>query len=268
MKKENGITLVALIVTVVVLLILTSVSIISGTESVDATRLQGFYMQLEIIQKRVDNIQTTNESYIINKDGVETVVELKNAGEELKNEQIAFLQNILDQREITITTANNFRYFTIQNLEEQLDLDNIDYNVFIDFENRIIVAEDCVDIGGNKYYLLENQMYNIDQNTNKNTGTIEALEYLVTQYGENKYKVSITPSNTIGDLGETGYIKYKKASTKYWETSSSLELIVELDKEYNIIYIDNNNNSIEKKIKVQLDEENDNKPTVIEITAE
>ena len=64
MKKENGITLVSLILTVVVLIIIVSVSVSVGTNSLDSTRLKGFYMQLEIVQKRVDDITATNESYI------------------------------------------------------------------------------------------------------------------------------------------------------------------------------------------------------------
>ena len=69
MKKNNnqndsGITLVVLIITIVIMLIIAGVSISTGTESLNSTRLNGFYMQLELVQKRVDDIATTNESYV------------------------------------------------------------------------------------------------------------------------------------------------------------------------------------------------------------
>ena len=263
MKKEKGITLIALVITVVVLLILASVSIQYGTETIENTRLQGFYMQLEIIQKRVDVISSTNESYSTNINGVETTIELKESGNNLTSEQIEFLQNVLEQGEITITTANNFKYFTIQDLEEKLDLHNMEYNVFIDFENRIVVAENGIDIEGKKYYILKNERYTIEQN--KNTVTIDSLSYTVTEFGEMHYKVTIIPNNSIEDVEKLKYVKYKSTNTKYWETLNKNEIILKLGIEYNLIYTDNNNNSIEKTIKVQLDDKN-NKPTIIEIT--
>ena len=64
MKKQNGITLATLVITIVVLLIISVVTILNSTDSLESTRLKGFYTKLEFVQKRVDNIAATNESYI------------------------------------------------------------------------------------------------------------------------------------------------------------------------------------------------------------
>lgn len=249
MKQEKGITLVALILTVVLLLIFASVSIKTGSQSIEETRLKGFYMQLEIIQKRIDDIAATNESYV---DGTGNIIYLKEQGKALNEEQITSLENILSIENITASTSN-FRYFTIQDLESQLDLTEIEYNVYIDFDNRIVVAADGITIGDKIYYVLENKTYFVEEDNTKNTGTIEALNYNITQYNGNLYKVVITPSNIIGDLDGTGYVKYKKTTTKYWETSNNNEIILEISVEYNLIYIDSNNNKIEKTIKIEED---------------
>lgn len=249
MKREKGITLVALIITIVVMLILASVSIKSGTESLNSTRLQGFYTQLEIVQKRVDDIATTNESYI---DGDGNTVYLKNTGRALTDAQITSLQNIITSENLGIETTN-FRYFTVEDLEDILDLSEVEYNLFIDFNNRVIVAEDGIKIGDKTYYVLENATYFVEQNTNKNVGTIQSLIYTATQYGTGKCKVVVTPSNTVGDVGGSGYVKYKKTTTKYWEVSNNTEMILEISVEYNIVYVDANKNSIEKTIKVEVD---------------
>ena len=75
LANEKGITLVALLITVIVMMIIVGISVDTGTESLDSTRLQGFYMQLETIQKRADDIATTNEGYYItNADGTKTEV--------------------------------------------------------------------------------------------------------------------------------------------------------------------------------------------------
>ena len=83
--QEKGITLVGLIITVVVMLIIAGVSIYNGTESLNSTRLRGFYTQLEIVQKRVDDIAATDEKYN-NKNGIE--VNIKDSGRTLTQEQV------------------------------------------------------------------------------------------------------------------------------------------------------------------------------------
>ena len=51
LKSESGITLMALIITIVVMLIIVGISVNYGISSLDDTRLRGFYSELEIIQK-------------------------------------------------------------------------------------------------------------------------------------------------------------------------------------------------------------------------
>lgn len=247
MKREEGITLVALIITIIVMLILASVSIKSGTESLNSTRLQGFYTQLEIVQKRVDDIATTNESYI---DGDGNTVYLKNTGRALTDAQNTSLQNIITSENLGVETTN-FRYFTVEDLENILDLSEVEYNLFIDFNSRIIVAEDGIKIGDKTYYVLENATYFVKQDTEKNI--VQSLIYNATQYSTGKCKVIVTGINAAGNVLGGGYVKYKKTTTKYWEVSDSTEMILETSVEYNIVYVDANKNSIEKTIKVEVD---------------
>lgn len=251
MKSEKGITLAVLIITIIVMVILASVSISIGTNSLDSTRLKGFYTQLEIIQKRVDDIATTNESYI---DSNGNTVYLKEKGlsyNELKDVQKANLQKILQKEKLTTIPTTNFRYFIAENLEKYLDLSDMDYNVFIDFDNRIIIAEDGIKIGDTTYHVLKNATYFVQQDTEKNI--VQSLIYDATQYRTGKCKVIVTAINAAGDVLGGGYVKYKKTSTKYWEVSDNTEIIIEADVEYNIVYVDANKNSIEKTIKVEVD---------------
>lgn len=246
--RENGITLVGLIITVVVMLIIAGVSIYNGTESLNSTRLRGFYTQLEIVQKRVDDIAATNEMYI-NKDGHE--INIKESGQSLTQNQKQKLQNILQAEKVDINNVNleEFRYFTIQDLEEILDIREIEYNLFINFSKRLIVAV----IDEKTYYILENSIYFTELNSQKNIGLIKSLKYSKPiKYIDDTYKVTITPDEVEGNLSKDGYIKYKLTTTKYWETSKDLTIVMEKDVEYNIKYIDDNNN-IERIIKIQLE---------------
>ena len=248
-SNNKGITLAALIIIVIVMIIIASVSISSALDSVNDTILEGFYTQLELVQKRVDDIETTNEKYI-NDSG--EAIEIKNTGGLLTEEQKLELNNILEKEQITGINIEKFKYFTIQDVKNILDVKQIDYNLFINFENRIVVAENGIKIDNDYYYMLNNAKSFIKHNGEKNVGKIDYLDYGdPIEYGKGTYKVIITPGNTIGDLDKTGYIRYKKSTSKYWEVTNENYIIMELDTKYNIIFKDLNENSIEKVIRVE-----------------
>lgn len=255
MKKENGITLMSLVITVIVLILIAGISIKSGTESVDDTRLEAFYTELEVIQKRVDEIASTNENYIDNNGNK---IYLKDVGTNLNDEQTNLLTSINSNY-----VPSNFKYFTANQLKNIFGLSDISQDVFINFSDRTVISANGIEINKKKYYTLKNTSYFVEH-TEKNKGVIDSLKYNATLYGTNKYKVKITPSNTIGDITEDGIIKYKKSNSKYWETTNNLEIIIEQNIEYDIIYQDKNNNTVTKKIIVKLDD-NTNQPVVSEL---
>ena len=264
MKSEKGITLAVLIITIILMVILASVSISIGTDSLDSTRLKGFYTQLEIIQKRVDDIASTNESYIDKNGDTKYLKEQGLSYNKLKDVQKDNLQDILQIENLTTIPITNFRYFTSEQLDSILDLSEIDYNVFIDFDNRIIIAEEGIEIKENTYYMLENSVYYPTYDKDKDKPVLDSLKCdEVKKYGTNKYKIPVTPVYSTSNNAE-GYIKYKKTTTKYWETSNNLEMVIEELGDYVIIYQDLYGNSVTKKITVAADE--DNNVTVTEIT--
>lgn len=257
--NEKGITLVSLIVTVTVMVIIIGLSVDIGLGSVYSTRLKGFYMHLETIQKRADDIATTNEGhYVNNGDGTRTYVDLKTeGGRDLTSSQVAFVQTILAEKGLGISPSE-FRYFTSEDLDEQLEITHMDYNVFIHFDTRTVISEKGLTINGKTYYMLENNIYYVEQNTSKNQGTL-SLTYSIAKYNLNNYKVTVTP-NTVGDLTTNGTLRYKKTTTKYWEIASGLEIVISDLTKYNIEYVDSNKNMVLETITLALDK--DGKPTV------
>lgn len=255
-NNEKGITLVALLTTVAVMLIIVGVSIGTGTDSISSTRLKGFYSQLELIQKRVDDIASTNEGYY---NSSQTYVDIKTqTGSALTSEQKTFLQGVLSAEGLSSIPVDEFKYYTKENLKEQLDLSEMDYNVFIHYNTRTIVSEKGVKSKGKTYYVLENSTYFVEQNTNKNQGTI-SLTYSIAKYGTSNYKIIVTPTK-IGDLNATGTLKYKEATSKYWETANGLEIVINKLAQYNVEYVDSNKNTVSQTITVSLD--SDSNPVV------
>lgn len=98
--------------------------------------------------------------------------------------------------------------------------------------------------------MLESQKYTIDQNTDKNKGDVD-FKYKVENYGANKYRIKITPVN-VGDVKD-GIVKYKKSNVDYWTAAKDNQIIVNQVTVYDIIYIDANNNSKQKQIKLSVD---------------
>ena len=191
-ENEAGITLVSLIITIVVMVIIASVSISSGKDSINSAKLKGFYAKLEIVQKRVDDIASTNESYI---DENGEIKYLKESGNDLESTQKLNLEVILSGKGISSDIIDNFRYFTVAELEAVLGIKGVKYNLFIDFENRIIVAEKGITIDNKTYYTLEDATYFVEH-TDKNVGIDGKIEKLIynnpIKYGEGKCKLSIT----------------------------------------------------------------------------
>lgn len=59
-KNNKGVTLVALSITIVVILIIASVTYVSGRDLLDSTKLKGYITTMYLVKGEVDNI---NESY-------------------------------------------------------------------------------------------------------------------------------------------------------------------------------------------------------------
>ena len=145
-----------------------------------------------------------------------------------------------------------FKYFTSEDLKEILDIFGVEQDVLIDFTNKIVVSANGIEIDGEKYHMLENSVYYPTYDENKNKPVLDTLSYTVTNYGTNKYKITVTPNYSTSNTAE-GYVKYKKTTTKYWETSNNLEIIIEELGTYDIIYQDVYENSITKKVTVAVD---------------
>lgn len=256
--SDKGITLIALIVTISVMIIIISISVYTGKDTLDNTRLQEFYTELGIIQKRVDDIVTTNEEYV---DYYGISKPLKNLGTTKVLGEMLNIDSVReDLKEVFGYYVDlplvEFKYFKASELEEFFDLKNMKYNVYVHFETRTIVSEQGVSVNGTTYHVLKNQLYFPNQNNEKNK--TEDLEYTASGYGT-KYRIKVTPITT-GDLIANGTLQYKKSTSKYWETVDGLDIIVSELTKYDIKYTDNNKHTISETIKVSLNSEG--KPSI------
>lgn len=134
-------------------------------------------------------------------------------------------------------------------------------NLLINFEEIKVINPDGIEVDGKKYYTLIDKKYTVVKNTDKNVANVD-FTYTVENYGEEKYKIIVSPVN-VGDIKE-GIVKYKKSDLEYWTAAKDNKIIVNQLADYDIIYIDANNNSKQKKINLSLD--NNKKVVAKEVT--
>ena len=142
MKNEKGVTLVTLVVIIVIMSILAATSITFGLHTIDSMQLQNFSYELEQIQGRVDTIyekiKLGDESY-------------KQIGENanFSTKAVSTLKNL------GISDISNYQYLTPKDLEEDLNIENSDQSVVINFKTKDVISVDGFKYKDTTYYRLK-----------------------------------------------------------------------------------------------------------------
>ena len=140
MKEKKGITLVALLITVTIMLILASVSIYSGIEINKDAIVKKFVYQMQLIQTKIDSLN---------------IDEINGLGQQVTSQHKSILLEAYNNGEISDNTEdyfNNFKYFSIEELRDELDIDNVTAGVLINFFTKEIVSEKGVKHNNRIYY--------------------------------------------------------------------------------------------------------------------
>lgn len=265
-KSQKGITLIALVLTVIILLILASVATYTGIESYDKAEQIKFVSQMQLIQAKVDEK--------VQEEGFDSTT----IGTVLTDEQKQILMNSIQNDGISDPTVdeefeNYVRYFSRQELSKQLDLDNIDEDIIINFKTREVISTIGFEYGGTTYYT----QYKLPEGEK------------LTQYEKPNTTLSFTYSKTAQDLssvikitkverqetkedGSTGepvelkldtlkYELWKKDTNdeyKYLKQINSDETLISVAGEYKIKVIDNAGTECEEDFTIKIT----NSPTV------
>jgi Tfp pilus assembly protein PilE len=166
MKKEDGVTLVSLVATVIVMLILATVTTYSGIESYKEAKKENFIAKMKVIQEKVDLIKSEYKNWsgyvdydITTEDGVNAY----------KTNLYAYLKEIYqietkvsdsDQSWIEIDaseeeTIDDYYYFSTSEIKSKLGLDgfkNSNFELAINFDNRKVFEKTGITIDGTKYH--------------------------------------------------------------------------------------------------------------------
>lgn len=162
MKNQKGITLISLTVTIIILVLLSSITIRVGTDAYTATLTKTFISQMKVIQGKVDNL-TENSN-------LDTSSFVKLSSLESEDKDYELFTNIISNPEdynintniswndILDSNADNYYYFTPENLESKLGLKNQKFTVIINFQTRNIISKTSIMKDGVEYY----RQYDLD----------------------------------------------------------------------------------------------------------
>lgn len=231
MKKQKGITLITLVITIVLMCIIAGVATYSGLETVASAKVTTFKAELEMIQAKVNVIYekrktSDNEKQYYN-----------NLGQDINfiNEQT--LLQVLGG-----TSKEGFRYFSKEDLS-LLELADIKQDVIINFDTCEVISITGIEIDNVKYYKLKDlpnyNWYKVEH-VNKN---MVAKEFIIEQTKlSDSYRITIKDSN--GKDINNGSLSYKLHNNENWILNgNNMSFIVRELGIYDVRYTDTSGNS-------------------------
>ena len=216
-SKQKGITLIALIITIVVLLILASIATYSGIEIIESSKLQRFTAEMKIMQTQVNSLYDKWKRGELDKNII---------GRELNCEpDVQEQANKVLTTELDIKDTTGYRYYDQETIKEQ-GIEGVEQEFFINVEKREVVSYKGLKYNGEMYYTLvqlPDGLYNIDYNPEiYDKPTFEVRSEKIE---ENKWKITISNIQYEGEINKWE-VKYKLAEKNYENVTEDMSFIV------------------------------------------
>lgn len=238
-KSEKGVTLVALVTTIILLLILSTIGVTSGKSTIEFSNFNKLKNQLTVLQTKVNELNQQNKTDI---------------GQEIGDNQKLILNNEIvsniiykDKTEKEKNTIEaGFRLLNGNQIKDQLGLDGYKGNYLINVEYRYVVLCEGLEYNGITYYMIDQMddgLYNVEyHNKNSDSGSFEVN---IIAEGD-KCKVEITDINYDGYVSDW-QVKYKLSTNSQWNTSDDLNFYVRQQGVYDIKVVHGDEIELETK---------------------
>ena len=232
-KNDSGITLVALSITIIVLLILSTVAVSSGKKAIENSRLTTFTAEMKVMQSEVNLLydKWKNEEKI--KFGDEEK-EITNIGNTITDEQ--------KNRYNSLNLTADYKLYDA-NVIEKLGIEGIEGTYFVNIKDRKVISVEGLSYGGKKYYTLDalpEGLYNVDYEGDS-TGSAPTFESKVEYVGESKWRITIYNISYKGNIKKWNFA-YKLDGENEWSISKESSFIVNKKGTYKVKLVNNWNN--------------------------
>ena len=228
MKKDiansKGVTLIALVITVIVLLILASIATYSGMDIIESSKLSTFTAEMKIMQTQVNSL------YDKWKRGEIDINALGNSLDSVSEQANKVLK---DELFIDDEDISGYRYYDQKTIQD-LGIEGVKQEFFVNVEQREVVSYKGLKYDGDMYYTLiqlPDGLYNVDYNPEDANKPVFNLSY--ERIGDNQWKI------TISDIQYDGYVdkwtvKYQLSGKDYENTTEDLSFVVNEPGVYNV----------------------------------
>ena len=246
--NSKGITLIALVITIIVLLILASVATYSGIDVIRSSKFTAFTTEMKIMQTEVNNLynqwkngeiaidETTGN--ITNTADNSTIGKDLTSNSDVEDQANYVLVEVLSLGD-NLSSLTGYKYFdqeTIQNL----GIEAVKGEFFINIKTRNVVSYDGIEYDGEWYYTLEqlpDGLYNVDYDPQQ--GLQPTFDASYEKIGDNKWRV------TISNIQYDGYIdkwtvQYQEDGANYWNSTEDMSFVVSKSWIYNIKIVNGN----------------------------
>ena len=221
LTNEKGVTLQALIITIVLLLIVTSIGATAGTSALEYSKYSKLKTELQLLQTKVNELNENNDS---------------SKGQDLNNAPNA-QKEILEKEEVKSIiykgkedkkdeVKNGFKFFSVSEIKSDFDLSGIERSYLINVDYRYVVSCEGFKYKNVTYYMIDQMddgMYNVEyHNKNSNKGAFEVNSSIEGNVG----KIIVSINNYDGYINNW-QVKYKLNTEEKWQISNDLEFTVD-----------------------------------------
>ena len=158
MKQEKGITLVALVITVLVMSILAGTAISSGRSIIDSNKVMAFIQELKIVQSEVNVIVEKQKQGDTSYDAIG--IEVSRLDTETMTKLVKGPLQGKTAEEII-----DFKYYRVSDLQ-QMGIENVNQSVLINLKTREVISVNGIEDAGKMCYKLEDfpsESYNVQE---------------------------------------------------------------------------------------------------------
>ena len=160
LKNNKGITLSALVITIIVLLIIASVATVSGISSTNYVKFENAKAQFKVMQSEIDslyseyiNIKDVTEKEKWKNDKFTGAIKGSNFETELDS---SIVSQTLNGLTIDSTNRDNYMYLSAEFIKSNLQLDGITYNFIVNLDEREVRLYGGVEYQNEMYYSAKN----------------------------------------------------------------------------------------------------------------
>ena len=226
-KDNKGITLIALVITVLIMITIASVTVYTGIDTYKTSQIERFVIEMQLLQAKVDDLVATNTIDDLNNMGLQSVT---------TEQQIKAITNAFKQDEIINANTSKYKVFTKDDILNILDVEDVQDDIMVNFETREIVSTVGIEYKDVVYYTQYKLPGGQILVTNSTTTDREV------SFNANMVIDGLNATITINNIRITnGALSYKETGSDYWTTITNYtekgkEYIANISKSGNYIF--------------------------------